>query len=103
MGRQDVLELGRGALAERGQAHAPAVAREQRLAELLLEAPDVPADRGLRQVQRLGRAVVAAVADDRLQRAEVGGVEVHRVSVARGRRLGKRPITKRYRSRRRCD
>ena len=50
---------------------------EQRLAELLLEAAHVPADRGLGEVQRLGGAVVAAVTDDREERAQVGEVEIH--------------------------
>ena len=63
---------------ELGQLHPAAALAKQRLAELLLEPADVAADRRLGQVQRLGRAVIAAVADDRVERTEVGGVEIHR-------------------------
>ena len=77
MGAEHVGELGGGALAERRQLDAAPAAREQRLAELLLEAPDVPAHGRLREVQGVGGAVVAAEADDREKGAEVGGIEIH--------------------------
>ena len=85
-------------LAERRQLDAAAALGEQRLAELLLQAPHVAADRRLGQVQRVGRAVVAAVADDRQERAEMGGVEVH----AAHRRAPRRHIAS-DRSRTRID
>jgi hypothetical protein len=77
VGGQDRAELDRRLLAEGRQLDAAATLGEQRLAELLLEAAHVAADRGLGEVQRLGGAVVAAVADDREERADVGEVEVH--------------------------
>ena len=66
-------------LTEGGQAHAAAAADEERVAELLLEQADVTADRGLGQVERLGGAAVPAITDDRLQRADVGGVDIQRM------------------------
>ena len=57
-------QLVRGALAVGRQLDAAAAPGEQRLAELLLEPAHVAADGGLRQVQRLGGAVVPAEVDD---------------------------------------
>ena len=79
--REHLGELLRGALAVRGELDAAAPPLEQRLAELALELAHVAADRGLREVQRLGGAVVAAVADDRQERAQVDGIELHRRTI----------------------
>src|SRR3954454_2886012 len=84
VGGEHARELGGGALAVGGELDAAAAAGEQRRSELLLEQPHVAADGGLGEVHRFGGAVVAAEADDREERAEVGGIEVHRAIVAAG-------------------
>jgi drug/metabolite transporter (DMT)-like permease len=52
----------------------------------------VAADGGLREVQRLGGAVVAAKADNREEGAQVSGIEVHRAIVAGTAPARKGPI-----------
>ena len=75
---EHLAELGRRALAVGRELHTPASPLEQRLAELGLELAHVTAHRGLREVQRLGGTVVAAVADDGEERAQVDRIELHR-------------------------
>jgi len=57
-----------------GQRHGPVGADEERLAELDLEVPDVPADRRGRQAQLVGRAREALVACRRFEGAQGGQV-----------------------------
>ena len=64
----------------RGDLAAAPLALEQRAADARLEPAHVLGDRRLRQVQRLGRPVVAAVVDDGEERADVAKIEVHVVN-----------------------
>jgi hypothetical protein len=100
VGGQHLPQLLGRALAERGQLDAAPALDEQRLAQLLVQSPDVAADRRLGQVQRLGGAAVAAVADDRQERAQVCRIEVDTDMIAPIAPIRKGPITNAYRFRR---
>ena len=77
---QQLAQLFRHGLAAGGHLHAAAAALEQRPADALLEPAHVLGDRRLREVQRLGGAVIAAVVDDGEERADMAEVEIHDIN-----------------------
>ena len=80
-GLERALELAQGAgqrggqlVAGVGQAHRPARAMGQHDAELVLEAPDVAAERGLRDAEAHGGAPEVQLGGEHLERAQVAQV-----------------------------
>ena len=69
--------------AERGRPAAGAFAEEERAAELLLDALELGAQRGLGHAELPGRPVQAAGVGDGAQCAEVPHLELHAVSLGR--------------------